>query len=78
MRIVKELPLAEPRRRGRALKYPWKDLAVGDVMVVEEGDFGGTSLEKIRLAAYSWARINGVKFTTQMGSNNRLFVQRVK
>lgn len=76
MRIVKGMPLVGQRRRGREPKYPWREMEVGDVLVVDDGDFGGIPLGNIRIAAYSWAKANGARMSGQI-KDGKLYVQRI-
>lgn len=61
--------------RGRPPKYPWKGMTDGDVLVVEKGDFDNTPFSKVRLAAHSWGRVNGVKMVTATRAG-KLYIRR--
>jgi hypothetical protein len=53
MRIEKLETFPSDDARGRPPKYPWKEMTVGDVLVVEQGDFDNTPFNKVQLAAHS-------------------------
>jgi hypothetical protein len=75
MRIEKIETFPSDDARGRPPKYPWKEMTVGDVLVVEQGDFDNTPFNKVQLAAHSWARMNAAKMVTAT-RDGRLYIRR--
>jgi hypothetical protein len=75
MRIEKMETFPSDNARGRPTKYPWKEMTVGDVLVVERGDFDSAPFTNVRLAAHSWARMNAAKMVTAI-RDGRLYIRR--
>ena len=59
LEIEKDVPLPSKGKDGRATKYRFAEMQVGDSLFDPKGGKG------LRNAACQWARKNGVKFTSR-------------
>jgi hypothetical protein len=61
MEIEKGVEIPEATR-GRRCKYPFRQMEVGDSFLIEDEE----QYKKVRSAASTWGKKNGVVFTTQV------------
>ena len=76
IKVEKGIPLPELAGKGRALKYPWPEMEVGDSFAVEPGKH-----DTVRTAASYWARRHpesGIKFSVCMQEDGSYRCWRVK
>jgi len=56
-----QMPPEQAREKGKAIKWPWKDMEVGDLVRIDDKSI----MQKAQVYCHAYGRPIGYKFKTQ-------------